>query len=121
MSKSMMGNTNGLGHKCSEEKKEKIRAPQIGRQFTDEHKRKLSEAAKLRHVPCSDEKKKKLSASYPHKKRVYCFETDTIYESVHDCARQLNIQPTLVSKVCQGKQKATGGYHLKYFDNTLNA
>ena len=57
ISQAMIGNQNGLGHPCSEEKKEKISNAQKGRKFTEEHKQKLSEAAKNRHVPCSEEKK----------------------------------------------------------------
>ena len=64
ISKAMMGNKNGLGHACSEEKKRKISEAQKGRQFTEEHKQKLSDSAKNRHVPCSEEKKKKLSQNY---------------------------------------------------------
>ena len=61
ISQAMMGNQNNLGHPCSEEKKKKISNAQKGREFTEEHKQKLSEAAKNRHVPCSEEKKKKIS------------------------------------------------------------
>lgn len=46
LSKSMMGNKNGLGHKCSEEKKKKISDAQKGKTFTKEHKRHISEAKK---------------------------------------------------------------------------
>jgi group I intron endonuclease len=45
ISKSMMGNQNGLGHPCLEEKKKKISEAQRGREFTEEHRQKLSEAA----------------------------------------------------------------------------
>ena len=96
ISQAMMGNKNGLGHPCSEEKKIKISKAQKGREFTAEHKEKLSEAAKKRHVPCSDEKKKKLSQNYPNKKQVYCQELDTVYESVQECARQLNLYLTTI-------------------------
>ena len=54
-------------------------------------------------------------------KKVYCLETNTIYKSVQECARQLNLQATLVSKVCRGKLLTTGGYHLKYYDDMINA
>lgn len=121
MSKAMMGNQNGLGHPCTEEKKQKISMAQKGRRLTEEHKAKLSEAAKKRHVPCSEEKKKTLSQNYPNKRRVYCDETDTVYSSVRECARQLNLHATLVSKVCRGKLHTTGGYHLKYYDDMINA
>lgn len=121
ISKAMIGNKNGLGHPCSEEKKQKISEAQKGRQFSEEHKRKLSEAAKRRHTPCSEETKQKLSLNYPHQKPVYCFETDTVYRSVQECARQLNLFATSVTKVCKGILKTTGGYHLKYANDTINA
>ena len=117
----MRGNQNGLGHPCSEEKKKKISEAQKGRKFTEEHKQKLSEAAKKHHVPCSEEKKKKLSQNYPNKKQVYCVELNTVYESVQECARQLGLQATNVSKVCKGKLHTTGGYHLKYYNDIINA
>lgn len=121
MSKAMMGNKNGLRHPCSEEKKKKISDSQKGRKLSEEHKRKLSEAAKQRHVPCSQDKRKKLSQNYPKQKRVYCVETDTIYRSVQECARQLHLYATNVSKVCRGIHQTTGGYHLKYYDDMINA
>ena len=118
ISAALIGNKNNLGHKCSEEKKRKISEAQIGRRFTEEHKKKLSEAAKKRHTPCSEETKKKISKNYPNKKKVYCEETGEIYESVHECARQLNIEATSVSRVCKEKGKSVHGYHLKYYNNT---
>lgn len=121
MSKAMVGNKNGLGHPCSEEKKRKISDAQKGRRLSEEHKRKLSEAAKQRHVPCSEDKKKKISQSYPNQRKVYCDETDTIYRSVQECARQLHLYATNVSKVCRGIHQTTGGYHLKYYDDMINA
>lgn len=87
ISQGLMGNKNGLGHPCSEEKARKISEAQKGRSFTEEHKQKLSEAAKQRHVSCSEEKKKKLSKNYPYKRKVYCEELDTIYDSVQECGR----------------------------------
>ena len=121
LSQSMMGNQNNKGHACSEEKKKKISDAQKGRQFTEEHKQKLSEAAKKRHVPCSEEKKKKLSQNYPNKKQVYCEETDIIYESVQECARQLGLFATNISKVCRGIHHTTGGYHFHYYNDIDNA
>ena len=46
MSKSMMGNKNGLGKPCSFEKAKKISDAQKGRKLTEEHKQKLSNSAK---------------------------------------------------------------------------
>lgn len=121
LSNSLKGNQNGKGHPCSDEKKKKIRDAQKGRKLSEEHKQKLSEAAQKRHTPCSDEKRIALSQVYPHKRKVYCFETDTVYESVQECARQLNLYATNVTKVCKGIHHTTGGYHLEYYDDTINA
>ena len=121
ISQAMIGNTNGLGHTCSEEKKRKISEAQKGRVFTEEHKQKLSEAAKQRHVPCSEETRKKLSQNYPNKKQVYCEELDTVYESVQECSRQLGIPATSISKLCGGRGKTLKGYHLRYYNDTINA
>lgn len=121
ISKALMGNKNGQGHPCSEEKKKKISEAQKGRSFTEEHKQKLSQAAKNRHVPCSEEKKQKLRQSYPNKKPVYCIENDTIYSSVQECARELSLFATAICKVCKNKMKTTGGLHFRYYDDTINA
>lgn len=118
MSKAMMGNQNGKGHPCSEDKKRKISQAQKGRKLSEEHKKKLSKAAHKRHTPCSDKTRKKLSQKYPNKKPVLCLENNTVYESVQDCAKQLNLYATNVSKVCKGIHHTTGGYHLVYY-NTL--
>ena len=120
ISQAMIGNQNGLGHPCSEEKKEKISNAQKGRKFTEEHKQKLSEAAKNRHVSCSEEKKQILKEK-SHKKSVYCEELDKIFESVQECSRQLGIPATNISKLCNGRGKTLKGYHLRYYNDTINA
>lgn len=118
---SMAGNKNGLGHPCSQEKRQKISNAQKGRQFTEEHKSKLSISAQQRHVPCSNEKRKTLSMNYPHKKKVYCEELNIVYNSVQECARALNISATNISKLCSGRGKTLKGYHLKYYNDTIKA
>ena len=120
ISQAMMGNKNGLGHPCSEEKKKKISEAQKGRKFTKEHKQKLSEAAKNRHVPCSEDKKQTLKEK-SHKKPVYCEELDKVFESVQERGRQLGIPATNISKLCNGRGKILKGYHLRYYNDTINA
>ena len=115
MSIKMMGNKNGYGHRCSEEKKKKISEAQKGRKLTEEHKVKLSLAKKGRsHTPPSYETRKKISDAH-EKTPVYGEETDTVYESIQACARSLGLYATLVCKCCKGKLKSTGGYHLRYY------
>ena len=120
ISQAMMGNQNALGHPCSEEKKKRIRDAQKGRKFTEEHKQKLSEAAKNRHVPCSEKKKQTLKEK-SHKKPVYCEELNKVFESVQECGRQLGIPATNISKLCNGRGKTLKGYHLRYYNDTINA
>lgn len=118
ISKAMIGNKNNLGRTLSEETKRKISEIQKGRKFTEEHKKKISEAKKGKsHKPISAESRQKIADAYPNKKRVYCVETDKIYNSTHECARELGLTSTNIVKVCKGKFKSTKGYHLKYYDN----
>ena len=121
ISQALMGNKNGFGNPCSEEKKKNIGESQKGKKFTEEHKKRLSEAAKKRHVPCSEEKRQKLSQNYPNKKKVYCEELNKIFESVQQCGRELGISATSISSLCRGRGKTRKGYHLKYYDDTINA
>lgn len=118
---SMLGNKNGLGHPCSDEKKEKISKAQRGRQLTKQHKEKLSIAATQRKVPCSKEKREKLSQNYPHKKKIYCRELDKVFDSVQQCGKELGIPATNITKLCNGRGQTLKGYHLEYYNDTINA
>lgn len=120
MSKSMQGNQNGLGHPCSEEKKKKISDAQCGRPFTKEHRDNISKAKSGKSHPSPTEETRKKISDAHKKKKVYCVETDTVYPSIQQCARELDLQATLVCRCCKGTLKSTGGYHLQYYD-TINA
>ena len=118
---SMLGNTNSAGYQCSEEKKEKISKAQKGRKLTEQHREKLSIAAAQRKTPCSEEKKKQLSQSYPYKKKVYCKELDKVFDSVQQCGKELGIPATNITKLCNGRGHTLKGYHLEYYNDTINA
>ena len=116
ISKGLMGNKNGLGHPCSEEKKRKISEAQIGRKFSEECKMKMSLAKKGKHhAPPSMETRKKISDSHK-KKPVYCIETNKVYPSVQECARQLLVDAPSVSHCCLGQISNIKGYHLSYYN-----
>ena len=121
ISAALAGNRNGAGITCSDEKREKIRIAQAGKTLSKEHRAKLSAAAKRRHTKCSDEKKKTLSNNYPNKKKVYCAELDTVYNSVQECSRALGIPATNISKLCRGRGNTLKGYHLTYYNDTIKA
>ena len=114
LSVALMGNQNGKGHPCSDEKRLKISLAQKGRHLTEDHKRKLSEAKRGRHhASPTEETKKKISDAHA-KTPVFCEENGITYQSIQQCAKSLNLIPTLVCKCCKGKLKTTGGYHLSY-------
>ena len=52
---------------------------------------------------------------------MYCEELNTIFDSVQQCGRELGISATSISKLCRGRGKTLKGYHLKYYDDTINA
>lgn len=114
MSKAMKGNKNGLGKKCSEEKKKKISKAQKGRRFTEEHKKNISKAKKGKtHKPISLEARKKIAEAH-EKKRIICVELNIIFPSIQECARALNLHATNICKCCKGKIKSTGNLHFQY-------
>lgn len=47
-------------------------------------------------------------------KNVKCVETEEVFESAHEAGRKMNLNFRLISSVCNGKRKTTGGYHFIY-------
>lgn len=45
--------------------------------------------------------------------RVYCFETNTVYDSATSAASVLGLDQGAISKILRGDGKSTGGYHFK--------
>ena len=116
MSKAMMGNKNGLGKPCSEEKKKKISDAQKGRKLTEEHKKLLSLAKKgTTHAPPSEETRRKISDAHK-KKPVICKETGVVYPSIQQCARELGIEATCICACCRGRTKSIKGLHFEYYE-----
>lgn len=85
-----------IGHQTyhNEETRKKISEAHKGKQFSEEHKRKLSDAKK----------------KYP----VQCIETGEIFPSLSEAARQANINCGNIRQVCNGKRKTAGGYRWKF-------
>lgn len=118
LSESMLGNKNGLGHKCSDEKRAKIKAsqPSLGKHLSAEHRAKLSAAAKVRiSYPRSEETKKKISDSHS---KLAVIDTDTgeLFESVQHCARVTGISASVICRVCKHPDKCHSAYgrHFAY-------
>ena len=100
--------------------KKKISKALKGKKFSEERKEKLRIATRNRKSPpCSEKKKDKLRNNYPNMKKVYCEETDTVYKSVQECARELNLYATNISAVCRGKHPMCKGYHFTYYTDNI--
>lgn len=115
MSQSMKGNKNCLGRVTSEETKRKISEAQKGRPFTEEHKQALCKPKSVTY-PCTAEKRQKIIDAKKDKKSIICVETNVVYPSIHECARQMNLSATTICAVLNGRVKSTGGYHFTYND-----
>lgn len=55
-----------------------------------------------------------LASSITQGAPIKCIENNTIYYSIREAARQLNIHHTGIMKVLRGDYSSTGGYHFKY-------
>lgn len=51
--------------------------------------------------------------SKKHSKVIYCLENNKQYFSIRDAAKELNLDPSAISKIFKGRLKSTGGYHFK--------
>ena len=68
----------------------------------------------LQWMSNSENCRKKRDNSITRPKSVRCIELNTIYPSVSEAARCLNLDQSCISKVCRGKLKTTGGYHWEF-------
>lgn len=46
--------------------------------------------------------------------QIYCIELDKTFNTVSECAIELNLTPYYITRCCKGQQLSTGGYHFKY-------
>lgn len=103
------------GRTFSPETLAKMSAAKKGKPLSKEHVRKIADANRGKSM--SEESKAKIRESRRHMmKPVYCFETDTTYESISEAARQLGLERTNLKATLNGKHKHCGGYHFKYAD-----
>ena len=57
--------------------------------------------------------------SEKHKKAIYCLETDKIYKSLTECAKELNLSIVNISHVLNGQQKQAKGLTFFYANQIL--
>lgn len=52
----------------------------------------------------------------PNKKKVLCIETQQVFESASEAARQMKLNKHCIIWCCNGKYKHAGNYHFKYIE-----
>lgn len=67
-------------------------------------------------IKLTDEWKRNLSLSQPHRRKVRCLETNEIFYSIAEASRQKNINRPHISQCCTGVRKIAGGFHWEYAD-----
>lgn len=83
--------------------------------FSDETRKKISEAAKRRHRPCTPEQKIKLSQK-AKKKAVRNVDTGEEFPSIAEAARTLKHSAKHIADVCHGRSKRAAGYRWEFIN-----
>lgn len=95
--------------------------PFFGKTHTKEVRELLSKLKKgkpsqNKGKQCPDDVKKKIMLSNPDRKKVICIETRKIYNSIHEAARENNLDRKNLSCCCRKIKyyKTVGGYHWEF-------
>jgi group I intron endonuclease len=96
-----------IGIKFSQKHKDNLRLSHLGYVMPDEQKRKISQSSKGKVY--SEETKKKLTFSQPHRKSIGRFDKNKnlleIYDSIKSASKILGCTASHVSECCNGKRK----------------
>lgn len=100
-----------MGHKISDETKEKIRVAHIGKKMSDITKQKMSETHKKNKTGSWLKSKGHYNG---RAKKVYQFDLSGNFIKEWECAtyacKELGINKSCISEAVKGKQKTAGGY-----------
>lgn len=99
--------------KLSDEQKAKIGIAGIGRKYSEESRKKMSESEKK---SWTDERRKNLREfnSIYKSKKVLCIETNEVYDSLVKAEIATGINRGQISHVITGRNETAGGYHWRY-------
>lgn len=86
-----------------------VESPMKGKKFTEEHKRKISEALKNAYRPHV------IGANNPASRRVLNVDTGEEFNTIKE-AREKYPKACKISDVCRGVRKTAGGYRWRYLD-----
>lgn len=114
------------GKKASSETKKKMSENNpkywLGKHLPEETRKKISENNKgkiawnkgTKGVMKSNQTSFKKGEIHSITKKVKCIETETVYDTINNASRKLNINATCIINVCKGKQITAGGFHWEY-------
>lgn len=115
------------------ETKLKRSAASLGRQWSEESRRKASEAKKgmkksresiekmkqtkaSRTYEVSDEKRKQASLNCKNKKKVFCVELNIVFDSTTAAAKYLGVDKSRIFHCVNGRGKTVKGFHFKHVE-----
>lgn len=81
--------------------------PNYGKKLTEEHKQKMVLGSKKL-------RKEHPELWYGNRKAVLCIETNTVYESIDEASKSLQISHSSISACAAGKRKSAGKLHWKF-------
>lgn len=87
--------------------------PMFGKHHTEESKKKIS-VSSMGKIKTSETRKKLSRLRDKDKVKIYCYQTDTIYESITLAARTLDLDRCKIKDVAKGKRKHTYSYTFKF-------
>ena len=117
----MLGNTIWEGRKHTEEAKAKISKAHKGKTVSLKTREKISKANKGKAIGennhfygknHTEETKSKIRKK--NGKPIVCIETSIKYDSINQCAKDMNIDRKGIERVLNGKYKQAKGYTFKY-------
>lgn len=113
-----------LGIPHSEETRQKIKNALIGGKLSDKTRKKMSlsqtgSGNSFYGKHHSAESIQKNAQNQPTRKMVICLETNKVYKSMAEAARETGVKQGNISCVCAGKHKTAGGYHWKIYEGGI--
>jgi len=105
------GSINGSSQEHSKEQKQKWSLERKGKPVNSNHAAKNKTA----RLGKTNGEKWRQAQFKSHAKPVICLETGKIYPSARHAAKELNLQYSKISLVCNGKRSTTGNLHFEFY------
>lgn len=106
------GSIDGNSQNHNEEQKRKWSEERRGKPVSPEHAEKNRKA----RIGKKNSEHHKKMVSEKKSKSVICLETGIVYKSARHAAKELNLQYSKISLVCNGIRSTTGGLHFKFYE-----